>query len=106
MLISSATSKAAHGGSPSKASLPDVSGFQPFIHELRAFLEQLGLSNKLGICVLTSEDLDSTTRVEFTQGRANITLPFDIDPKDGADRSIEAVWQFDVSPGLETKTRK
>jgi len=88
------------------SSLPDVSGFQPFISELRALLDRLGLTEKLGICVFTSEDLDSTTRVEFTQGRANITLPFDIAPEDGPNRSIEAVWQFDLSPELGTETRK
>lgn len=88
------------------SSLPDVSGFQPFISELRALLNRLGLTEKLGICVFTGEDTDSTTRVEFTQGRANITLPFDIAPEDGPNRSIEAVWQFDLSPELGTETRK
>ncbi len=88
------------------SSLPDVSGFQLFISKLRALLDRLGLTEKLGICVFTSKDLNSTTRVEFTQGRANITLPFDIAPKDGPNRSIEAVWQFDLSPELGTETRK
>lgn len=88
------------------SSLPDVSGFQPFISELRALLDRLGLTEKLGICVFTGEDLGSTTRVEFTQGRANITLPFDIAHEDGPDRSIEAVWQLDLSPELGTETRK
>ncbi|PMD18682.1 hypothetical protein NA56DRAFT_661318 [Hyaloscypha hepaticicola] len=86
------------------SSLPDISGFQPSISELRALLDRLSLPEKLGICVFTGEDLDSTTRVEFTQGRANITLPFDIAPEDGPNRSIEAVWQFDLSPQLGTET--
>ena len=51
---------------------------------------------KLGVCVFAGEDLDNTTQVEFTQGRANITLPFDIAPEEGENRSIEAVWQFDT----------
>ena len=29
--------------------------------------------------------------MEFTSGRANITLPFDVDPGDG--QSVEAAWQ-------------
>jgi hypothetical protein len=86
------------------SSRPDVSGFQPFISELRALLNRLGLTEKLGICVFTGKDLDSTTQVEFTQGRANITLPFDIAPEDGPNRSIKAVWQFDLPPELGTET--
>lgn len=82
---------------------PDVSGFQPFISELKALLDRLELTEKLGICVFAGEDLESTTQVEFTQGRVNITLPFDIAPETGSDRSIEAVWQFDLFPeeGIE-----
>lgn len=52
------------------------------------------------------EDQDATTQVEFTQGRAKITLPFDIAPRDGPDRSIEAVWRFDLPPGSGTGIRK
>lgn len=86
--------------------LPDVSGFQPFLSELRVLLDCLGLTEKLGICAFRGEDLDSTTQVEFTQGRANITLPFDIAPEDGQIRSIEAVWQFDFSPESGTERGK
>lgn len=84
--------------------LPDVSDFQPFLSELRVLLDRLGLTEKLGICAFRGQDLDSTTQVEFTQGRANITLPFDIAPEDGPNRSIEAVWQFDFS--LESGTER
>ena len=80
--------------------------FSPFLSELRALLQRLGLTEKLGICAFTREDQDSTTRVEFTQGRANITLPFDIAPEEGQDRSIEAVWQFEMPPGSSNKSRK
>lgn len=73
------------------SSRPDVGGFPEFISELRALLDRLGLTEKLGICGFTGEDLDLPTRVEFTQSHANITLPFDIAPKDGPNRSIEAV---------------
>jgi len=66
----------------------------------------LGLTEKLGICVFTGEDLDSTTQVGFTQGRANITLPFDIVPEDGPNRSIEAIWKFGLSPEQGTEKRK
>ena len=85
---------------------PDVSGFQPFLSELGALLDRLGLSDKLGVCAFTRDDLNATTQVEFTQGRANITLPFDVSPEDGTDRSIEAVWQFDSSPRWGTEKGK
>ena len=88
------------------SSLLNISGFQLFISKLRALLNRLGLTEKLSIYVFTSEDLDLTTQVEFTQGRANITLPFNIAPKDGPNRLIKAVWQFDLSPKLGTKTYK
>ena len=84
------------------ASRPDIGSFQPFLSEMGALLDRLGLTGKLGICAFTREDQAATTQVEFTQGRANITLPFDIAPQDGPDRSIEAVWQFDLPPGSGT----
>lgn len=34
--------------------------------------------------------------MEFTSGRANITLPFDIAPHDG--NIIDAMWQFSPDP--------
>lgn len=84
--------------------LPDVSDFQPFLSEFRVLLDRLGLTGKLGICAFREgEDLDSTTQMEFTQGRANITLPFDIDPEDGPSRPIEAVWQFVFSSKSDTE---
>lgn len=75
----------------------DLSNFQPFLSELSSLLQKLGLTGKLGLCTLANNGQDSLTEVEFTQGRANITLPFDIEPGTGADRSIEAVWQFESS---------
>ncbi|KAK3945478.1 hypothetical protein QBC46DRAFT_433835 [Diplogelasinospora grovesii] len=75
-----------------------IDDFQSFLSELREVLEQLGLAEKLGVCAFSQGDLDVVTQVEFTQGRANITLPFDIAPEQGQNKSVEAVWQFDLSP--------
>ena len=45
----------------------DVGGFQPFLSELRALLDRLGLTETLGICAFTWEEQDATTtQVEFT----------------------------------------
>lgn len=80
----------------------NIDGFQSFLSELRAVLERLGLVEKLGVCAFSRGDLDVATQVEFTQGRANITLPFDIAPEQGQNKSVEAVWQFDLSPDQGT----
>ncbi|KYK59810.1 hypothetical protein DCS_00944 [Drechmeria coniospora] len=73
----------------------DIGGFQSFLSELRDLLCSFGLVEKLGICALQDGVGDRAPQVEFTQGRANITLPFDIDPTEGPDNSIEASWEFE-----------
>jgi len=69
---------------------------QSFLLELAAILEKGHLANILGICSLPEKSLDRPTTMEFTSGRANITLPFDIAPHDG--NVIDAVWQFSTNP--------
>lgn len=76
--------------------------FPAFTSELRETLEILGLKDKLGVCSLSNRDLNDGTQVEFTQGRANITLSFDMDPHAG-DKSIEVVWIFEQLPPQEGK---
>ncbi|KUJ11613.1 uncharacterized protein LY89DRAFT_674189 [Mollisia scopiformis] len=74
---------------------------EPFLSELRAVLKRLGLLEKLGICAFTSEDADSDAQMEFTLGRANITLLFDVDP---GDDSIDAVWKFEQPSEFDSLT--
>ena len=69
---------------------------QTFLLELRAILEKWNLANILGICALSEMSLNRPTTIEFTSGRANITLPFDIAPHDG--NVIDAMWQFSSDP--------
>ncbi|KAJ9137753.1 hypothetical protein NKR23_g9013 [Pleurostoma richardsiae] len=75
------------------ASRPGIQDFQPFLSELRPALERLGLTKKLGICILAPEGQNTTQHIEITRDRMNITLPFDISPDD---KSIEAVWGFEL----------
>ena len=56
---------------------------QSFLLELRAILEKRNLANILGICFLGEKFLDRPPTMEFTSGRTNITLPFNIAPHDG-----------------------
>ena len=53
---------------------------QSFLLELGAILEKRNLANTLGICSLGEKSIDRPATIEFTSGRANITLPFDIAP--------------------------
>ncbi|KAL9104773.1 MAG: hypothetical protein Q9163_000323 [Psora crenata] len=69
---------------------------QPFLLELGAILEKRNLANILGICSLGEKFIDSPATMEFTSGRANITLPFDIAPHDGT--VIDAMWRFSSDP--------
>jgi hypothetical protein len=76
---------------------------QPFLEEFRAIINKWNLVNVLGICSLKEESINRPVATEFTSGRANITLPFDITPNDG--NVIEAMWQFSsVSPNSSIKT--
>lgn len=63
-----------------------------FLLELAAILEKWNLTNIIGICSLRENSIDRPATMEFTSGRANITLPFDIAPNDG--NIIDAMWQF------------
>ena len=55
---------------------------QAFLLELSTILEEHNLTNILGICSLGGKSIDKPPTMEFTSGRANITLPFDITPHD------------------------
>lgn len=65
---------------------------QPLLAEFRAIVHRWNLANILGICSLKQENIDGPVSVEFTSGRANITLPFDVAPDDGF--VVDAMWQF------------
>lgn len=65
---------------------------QAFVLELGTILNKWNLTDVLGICSLGGKSIDRPATMEFTGGRANITLPFDIAPQDG--NAIDAMWQF------------
>ncbi len=69
---------------------------QAFFVELGAILEKWNLANVLGICSLGETPIDRPATMEFTSGRANITLPFDMAPNDG--NVVDAMWQFSSDP--------
>ena len=68
---------------------------QSFLLELGTILEKHNLANILGICFLGEKSIDRPTTIEFTSGRVNITLPFDIAPHNG--NVINIIWQFGSS---------
>ncbi|KAL9066408.1 MAG: hypothetical protein Q9157_007153 [Trypethelium eluteriae] len=65
---------------------------QRFLEAVRTILDTFGLMDIFGICLLDGKKIDSSATIEFTSGRANITLPFDIGPYNGV--GIDAMWQF------------
>ena len=67
-----------------------------FLRELAAILEKWNLTDILGVMFLGEKSIDRAATMEFTSGRANITLPFDIAPNDG--NNIDAIWQFSSDP--------
>jgi hypothetical protein len=80
--------------------VPKFQPFQRFLFELNALLKRLGLTETLSLCAFTSEDVEDThsaAQMELTQGLDNVASPFHIVPEEGENRSIQAVWQFDVS---------
>ena len=74
----------------------DSHPMQSFLLELKVILEKWNLANIFGVCSLEEKPIDRPATMEFTSGRANITLPFDIAPRDG--NIIDAMWQFVSDP--------
>jgi hypothetical protein len=65
---------------------------QSFLAEFRSIIDKWNLVDAFGICSLKEGSIDEPVAVEFTSGRANITLPFDAVPDDG--NVVDAMWQF------------
>lgn len=64
-----------------------------FLSEYHAILEKNHASHILGLCTLDGVPADGDApTMEFTSGRANITLPFDVNPSEGG--ATEAMWQI------------
>ena len=79
----------AYGGV--KVSMDDH--MREFLSECRSVLEKNHASHIFGLCTLDGVSPAQTApTVEFTSGRANITLPFDANPSEGG--AIEAMWQI------------
>ena len=74
----------------------DSQPMQSFLEEFAAILAKWNLTNIVGITSLKGTPVDGSTTMEFTSGRANITLPFDIAPNDG--NVVDAMWQFSSRP--------
>jgi hypothetical protein len=66
---------------------------QDFLAEYRAILEKNQASHILGHCTLDGMPAENhPPSMEFTSGRANITLPFDVHASEGD--AAEAMWQI------------
>ncbi|KAL8824745.1 MAG: hypothetical protein Q9170_008056 [Blastenia crenularia] len=67
-----------------------------FLLELAAVLKKWNLTNIFGLCSLGEVSVGTPKAMEFTEGRANITYPFDIRPNEGS--AVDAMWQFSSDP--------
>lgn len=64
-----------------------------FLCDYHAILDKNHASHILGLCTLDGVSTESEApTMEFTSGRANITLPFDVHQSKG--RATEAMWQI------------
>lgn len=69
---------------------------EPFLAEFHTIINKWKLGNIFGICSLKEGSVYRPVTMEFTNGRVNITLPFDIAPNDG--NVVDAMWQFSSAP--------
>ena len=69
---------------------------QTFLNNFCAFINKWKLVDILGICSLREGSIDDPVSVEFTSGRASITLLFDVALDDGD--VVDAIWQFSSGP--------
>lgn len=69
----------------------DIKAHNAFSQELGIFLREKHLDQLLGLCHI---DIDSPTTMEFTSGRANVTVPEVMWGQDSESASVEASWQF------------
>ena len=60
------------------------------------------MTGLFGICALDDGSIDRLTSIEFNEGRANITFPFDFCPHKGS--NVDAMWQFNSSKDGATTT--
>ena len=77
-------------GSESKVSLDD---YTDFLAHFSSALQEHGLSEILGLCTLDAFETGGEPSMEFTSGRANIMLPFDVSPNEGG--AVDAAWQIE-----------
>ena len=80
----------------------DMDNHVAFLNEMSQALHASGLTDNLGLCSAGSiAGKDSEPTMEFTSGRANITLPFDRNPLEGD--SVDAAWN--ITNGMNSLRR-
>lgn len=75
-------------------SLPEDRNYDRFVKDLGGSLQRLQLDQMLGLCRITTSSVDSPPTMEFTSGRANVTVPDVMWALGGDSAAVEASWQF------------
>ncbi|KAJ8127960.1 hypothetical protein O1611_g5677 [Lasiodiplodia mahajangana] len=75
-------------------SLPHGPDYDEFARELGEILRDMHLEHLLGFCRIGGSTIESPATMEFTSGRANITVPDIMWALDEGHAAVEAAWQF------------
>ncbi|KAI1635624.1 hypothetical protein F4809DRAFT_613377 [Biscogniauxia mediterranea] len=76
--------------------LPESQGYDAFVQELGDLLKAMHLDQLLGLCQIPESSIRSPATMEFTSGRANVTVPDVMWVLDSESAAVEASWQFET----------
>lgn len=65
-----------------------------FVQEIGSLLREMNLDQLLGLTRVQEPDIRSPGIMEFTSGRANVTVPDAMWALDNEHGAVEATWQF------------
>lgn len=68
--------------------------YDAFVNHLSNALQSMRLDHTFGLCRMTSSAIHGHPTMEFTSGRANVTVPDSMWALDCDSAAVEAAWQF------------
>lgn len=74
--------------------LPSDKEYDAFVEELGNSLRDLQVDQLLGLCYVGNSNIQSAGTMEFSSGRANVTVPNMMWNLQTDSAAVEAAWQF------------
>ena len=74
----------------------DLTALEPFLTDFESYLRTHGLTRFFGLGRHDADDLAQPVGIELTEGRANLTMPWDL--AEGGQAPVEVAWYFDPNP--------